>query len=102
MEDIHPIFTRFKSDFPEVYTRHEALGREIHENSGPLDAKTRALIKVAVAAATGHQRALETQLQAAREAGTGSEEITQALLLIIPTCGFPAFMEAYTTLHPTG
>ena len=31
MEDIHQIFARFKEEFPEVYNRHEALGKEIHE-----------------------------------------------------------------------
>ena len=31
MEDIHNIFTRFKEEFPEIYARHEALGKEIHE-----------------------------------------------------------------------
>ena len=36
MEDIHEIFTRFKKEFPGVYTRHEALGKEIHEKAGPL------------------------------------------------------------------
>ena len=33
MEDIHNTFTRFKEEFPEVFTRHEALGKEIHDES---------------------------------------------------------------------
>lgn len=95
MRDIHPAFTRFKAEFPEVHAREEALGQAIHEGGGPLDAKTRCLLKVAVAGATRHARALETHLAKAREAGASEEELRHALLLLIPTCGFPTFMEAY-------
>ena len=51
MEDIHQIFTRFKAEFPEVYARHEALGKEVHKNAGPLGEKSRWLIKIAISAA---------------------------------------------------
>ena len=50
-----------------------------------------------MSAATRHHRALETHLVAAREAGASDEEIVHALLLLVPTCGFPTFMEAYST-----
>ena len=62
MKDIHDIFTQFKTEFPEIYARHEALGKEIHENSGPIEDKNRWLIKIAVSAACNHERALETHL----------------------------------------
>lgn len=39
MEDIHEIFTKFRKDFPRVFSGHEAIGKEIHENSGPLSEK---------------------------------------------------------------
>ena len=45
MEDIHDIFTVFKKEFPEIYSKHEALGKEIHEKSGPLSEKTRASLE---------------------------------------------------------
>lgn len=95
MEDIHDIFTQLKKQFPNVYARHEALGKEIHENSGPLPEKTRWLIKLAVSGASKHERSLETHIIKAKEAGATNDEIKHALLLLIPTVGFPAFMEAY-------
>lgn len=98
MRDIHEIFTRFKEEFPEVYARHEALGKEIHENAGPLDKKSRWLIKIAISAACNHKRALATHIKRAREAGVAEQEIKHALLLLIPTAGFPAFMKAYSVL----
>ena len=97
MDDLHEIFTAFKKDFPEIYQGHEALGKKIHEEGGPLPDKVRWLVKVAVSGATGHMLALETHIAKARKAGATDEEIKHALLLIIQTVGFPGFMEAYST-----
>jgi len=96
MKDVHDIFTVFKKDFPAVSQGHEALGKIIHEESGPLPQKIRWLIKVAVSGASGHTIALETHLAKAREAGASEEEIKHTLLLLIQTTGFPMFMEAYS------
>ena len=96
MKDIHNIFTTFKEEWPDIASKHEQLGKEIHLNGGPLPDKVRWLIKVAVSGATGHYRALETHVAKAKQAGASDEEIQHALLLLIPTCGFPAFMEAYS------
>jgi len=98
MDDIHEIFTRFKEEFPEVYKKHEALGKIIHEESGPLAPQTRWLVKIAISAACGHQRALQTHIRKALAAGITLDEIKHALLLLISTAGFPAFMKAYTVL----
>jgi AhpD family alkylhydroperoxidase len=92
MEDIHKIFGQFKSEFPEIHQKHEA------EKGGPLSEKSRWLIKIAISAACNHKRALETHLQKARAAGITEDEIKHALLLLIPTAGFPAFMKSYAVL----
>ena len=102
MEDIHDVFAQFKEEFPNVYGKHEALGREIHENSGPLPGKTRWLIKIAISGAAGHSKALETHIGKAKEAGVEDEEIKHALLLLISTTGFPSFMKAYSVLENLG
>jgi len=101
MEDIHKAFTRFKEEFPEVYARHEALGKEVHEKVGALGENSRWLIKIAISAACNHKRALATHIKKARAAGVADEEIKHALLLLIPTAGFPAFMKAYSVLENT-
>jgi len=102
MKDLHEIFTKFKKDFPQIYEGHESLGRNIHEQAGPLPAKVRWLIKVAISGASGHRIALETHIGKAREAGATEEEITHALLLIIQTTGFPTFMEAFQAYSQMG
>jgi alkylhydroperoxidase/carboxymuconolactone decarboxylase family protein YurZ len=98
MEDTHKVFTRFKEEFPEVYARHKALGREVHEKVGPLGENSRWLIKIAISAACNHKRALATHIKKAKAADVTDEEIKHALLLLIPTAGFPTFMKAYSVL----
>ena len=95
MQDVHEIFTKFKAEFPRVYAEYATMGREIHESSGPLQEKTRWLVKIAISGASRHYKALETHIKKGREAGLQEEEIKHALLMLIPTTGFPTFMEAY-------
>ena len=95
MEDIHKIFSQFKEEFSEIHAKQEALGKEVHEKGGPLDGKSRWLIKMAISGACNHKRALETHIRKARAAGINEDEIKHALLLLIPTAGFPAFMKSY-------
>ena len=95
MDDVHKIFSQFKEEFPEIHSKQEALGKEVHEKGGPLDEKSRWLIKIAISGACNHKRALETHIRKATSAGVGEAEIRHALLLLIPTAGFPAFMKAY-------
>jgi len=99
MKDIHTALTRFKADFSPLYAMHEALGKEIHEKSGPLPEKTRWLIKVAISGASGHKTSLETHILKAKESGASEDEILHSLLLLIQTTGFPTFMEAFTVFE---
>ena len=98
MEDMHKIFSQFKEEFSEIHAKQEALGKEVHEKGGPLDGKSRWLIKMAISGACNHKRALETHIRKARAAGINEDEIKHALLLLIPTAGFPAFMKSYAVL----
>jgi alkylhydroperoxidase/carboxymuconolactone decarboxylase family protein YurZ len=96
MKDIHKAYTVFKSEFPELAGQIDTTSHALRVDGGPLDERTCALVKLAAAAASGHQRAVETHLASAREAGVPEAEIKHALLLLITTCGFPTFMEAYS------
>jgi 4-carboxymuconolactone decarboxylase len=98
MDDVHEIFTMFREEFPLIHDKYEGLGQEIHEKSGPLPEKVRWLLKIVISGASGHKLALETHIIKGREAGLTDGEIKHALLLLIPTVGFPTFMEAYQVL----
>jgi alkylhydroperoxidase/carboxymuconolactone decarboxylase family protein YurZ len=95
MKDLHEVFTTFKAEFPKVYESYEALGKQIHEKSGPLPEKTRWLLKIAISASSGHRKALETHIYKGKESGLTDSEIGHALLLLIQTRGFPTFMRAF-------
>ena len=99
MKDLHEVYTQFKKEFPRADEGNEALGKEIHEKSGPLPEKVRWLIKVAISGASHHTIALETHIAKALEVGVTEAEIKHALLLLIPTAGVPTFMEAYSILR---
>jgi 4-carboxymuconolactone decarboxylase len=95
MRDEPNPYAGFRALFPQILAKNEELGQLIHEHGGPLDDKTRWLIKLGISAASRHQTGVATHVARARAAGATDEEITHALLLVIPTCGFPTFMEAY-------
>ena len=63
----------------------------------PLE-KTWWLLKIVISGASNHKIALATHIAKANEAGLTGAEIIHALPLMIPTNGFPCFMEAYSAL----
>ena len=84
----------FKENHPEIYKAYEDFGKELHEKGGPLEEKTRWLIKVAVSASSQYEYALQTHIEKALKAGCTEAEIEHAILMIAPTAGFPRMMEA--------
>lgn len=86
-------FKRFESEFPAAAEAYEKLGNELHL-SGPLDSKTRALIKIAISTGAGLEGALHSHTRKALEAGCSKEEIRHAIMLSVPTIGLPSAMAA--------
>ena len=95
MKEVPGLYAEFRARFPEIIEKNEELGRLVHEQGDPLDDKIRSLVKIGIAAASLNLTSVNTQVARAREAGASEEEIMHALLLVIPTCGFPTFMQAY-------
>ncbi len=89
----------FKENHPDLYKAYENFGRELHEKGGPLNEKSRWLIKIAVSAASQYEYALQTHIEKALKAGCSSGEIEHAILLIAPTVGFPRMMNALMILR---
>jgi alkylhydroperoxidase/carboxymuconolactone decarboxylase family protein YurZ len=94
MKEVPGLYAEFRNRFPEIIEKNEELGRIVHE-MGPLDEKTRALVKIGIAAASLNLTSVGTQVARAREAGATEDEIMHSMLLVIPTCGFPTFMQAF-------
>jgi len=86
-------FLKFQKDFPEIAKAYEELGTAVHK-AGPLNEKSRALIKLAISTGAGLEGAVHSHTRKAIEAGCTSEEIKQTVMLALPTIGFPATMAA--------
>jgi AhpD family alkylhydroperoxidase len=93
MSQLPSHFEWFTKRFPEVARAYEALGDGVHA-TGTLDARTRALIKVAISGAARLEGGLHAHVRKALRAGVSADEIYQVLLLLIPTVGFPGAMAA--------
>ena len=86
-------FKKFTEDFPEVAGAYEALGNAVHK-AGPLDDKTRALIKLAISSGARLEGAVHSHARKALKAGVTKEEMRHAVMLALPTIGLPSMMAA--------
>ena len=84
-------FQEFGRKYPAVMRAYEALG-EATQQGGPLDAKTRALVKIALAVGNGREGAVHSHTRRALAAGCTPDEIRHVVLLATTTLGFPSMM----------
>jgi 4-carboxymuconolactone decarboxylase len=85
-------YTDFMAKHPEIASAYRALGDAV-ANSGPLDAKTRQLVKIGIAIADGQEGGTHSHTRKALEAGATPEEIRHAALQTLTTIGFPNMMK---------
>lgn len=64
--------------------------------AGPLDARTRHLVKIALAAGAGSERAVHSHVRRGLAEGLTKEEIRHVALLAIPTLGLPGAVRTMT------
>ncbi|MBI5730003.1 MAG: carboxymuconolactone decarboxylase family protein [Ignavibacteriales bacterium] len=95
MSQIPKRFQKFTEDYPQVAKAYEELGDAVH-SAGPLDDKTRALIKLAISTGARLEGAVHSHARKALKAGVTKEEMRHAVLLALPTIGLPSMMAAMT------
>ena len=88
----------FARDFPEVWAAYEALGKAAAE-SGPLDARTRRLLKLALALGAGSEGAVHSHTRQGLAEGLSAREVKQVAVLAITTLGFPAAMAGFSWIR---
>jgi len=91
MEKIPKRFKKFTKDYPKVSKAYERLGDEVH-TAGPLDEKTRALVKLAISIGARLEGAVHSHIRKALAVGVRSEELRHVALLALPTIGLPSMM----------
>ena len=79
--------------YPKVWKAFTALADACHE-AGPLDEKSRRLVKLGLAIGAGLEGATHSAARNALAAGVSAQELQHVALLGISTLGFPASMRA--------
>ncbi len=87
-------YKQFVARFPELADCHERVAKAV-DNAGPLDRKAQELIKIGICVGGGLESALRSHVRRATQAGASREEIEQAILLAMNTCGFPSTVAAW-------
>lgn len=86
-------YTKFTRDYPDVARAYEKLGKTVHE-VGPLDDKTRALVKLGISVGAKLEGGVHSHVRKALAVGVTPEELRHAVLLALPTVGLPSMMAA--------
>jgi alkylhydroperoxidase/carboxymuconolactone decarboxylase family protein YurZ len=86
---------RLAGRYPTVWTAYEHLGEAVAEG-GPLDPKTRRLVKLALAIGRESEGAVHSHVRRALTEGINAEELRHVMLLAIPTLGLPAAVKSMT------
>jgi alkylhydroperoxidase/carboxymuconolactone decarboxylase family protein YurZ len=96
MADILPEpLVDFKKSYPDVWRAFSELGDKCHD-AGPLDERTRRLVKVALAIGAGLEGGTHSAVRKALEAGIGEEEIRHVVVLGATTLGWPTMVRSWT------
>jgi alkylhydroperoxidase/carboxymuconolactone decarboxylase family protein YurZ len=85
----------FGKEYQEVWRAFVEMGDRCHE-AGPLDEKTRRLVKLALAIGAGLEGGTHSAVRNALAAGLTPEEVKHVAVLGITTLGFPSSMRALT------
>lgn len=93
MSQIPKRYMKFKEDYSDVATAYETMNEAVH-NAGPLDAKTRSLIKLSISTGARMEGAVHSHTRKALKAGCTAEEIRHAVMMSLPTIGLPSMMAA--------
>lgn len=89
---------RIRKSHPKVWERFTSLAEACHE-AGPLDEKTRRIVKLALAIAADSEGGTHSAVRHCAEAGISLSEMEHVVILSITTLGFPAAGRALSWIH---
>lgn len=93
MSELPKPYRHFLSRYPDVERAHMELSLVVNRQ-GPLDERSRRLVRVGIAIGQQSRGAVKSQTRRAKNEGFPPEELRQAALLALPTVGFPAMIAA--------
>jgi alkylhydroperoxidase/carboxymuconolactone decarboxylase family protein YurZ len=92
-ESLPPIVESIAREHPEIWEAYNRLG-EAAGHSGPIDEKTRRLVKLAIAVGAGLEGAVHSHVRRGLREGLGRAEMRQVAFLAITTIGWPSAVAA--------
>jgi 4-carboxymuconolactone decarboxylase len=87
------VYKGFKKHFPKISETYDKLAISCNEG-GPLDEKTREMVKLGIAIGLSSEGAVKSHTRRALAAGITAEGIRHAALLTLTTAGFPSTIAA--------
>jgi len=84
--------------YPAIWQSYAALGKAVAE-AGPLDARTRRLVKLALSIGVSSEGAVHSHARRAIEEGMSKAELKQVALLAIATVGLPQAVKGLTWIE---
>jgi len=93
MSQLPSFYKDVKKRYPQLFSAYESLGEEC-QKAGTLNAKERALAKLAIAVGAGLEGGVHAHARRALDAGLNSAEIRHTVVLALTTIGFPSMMKA--------
>lgn len=93
-ERVPATYKDFVERFPALGRAHEEIAK-IVDGAGPLNRKCCELIKIGLSVGAGLETATRSHVRRSLELGATREEIEQAILLAMNTCGFPRTVAAW-------
>jgi 4-carboxymuconolactone decarboxylase len=87
------IYREFQQQFPELARAYDGLAGKCHD-WGPLEEKTRRLVKLGVAIGLSSEGGVRSHARRALEEGITADELRHVVLLAFTTTGFPTMIAA--------
>ena len=97
-EGIPGHYLRLRDKFGSIFDSYENLGKSTREQS-PFDEKTSLLIQLAASAAIRSEGAVHSHTRRALQAGATPDELYNAIILLIPTIGWPTVAAALSWME---
>ena len=89
---------RIANRHPEIWAAYQTLGAACAD-AGPLDARTRRLVKLALAVASESEGAVHSHSRRSADDGLSKEELLHVALLAIPSIGLAKAVAAMTWIE---
>ena len=84
--------------YPDLWKAYASLGKSCAE-AGPLDARSRRLVKLGLAIGAGSEGAVHSHARRALEDGFSMDDLRHAALLAVTTLGFPQAIAALSWIE---